>query len=86
MTQDQRLDDYQCEKHAETMGNWGGTVRKLNASPAGGARIINIVNPHWNTYGPRGVAKGRVEDQNFGHGNTPCLYNLDFVSNAEEFQ
>ena len=50
------------------------SIRKLNASPTGGARIIRIVKAHWNTYGPSGVAKGRVEDQNFGQGNTPCLY------------
>lgn len=46
---------------------------KLNASPAGGARIMRIVRAHWAIYGPNGVSNGRVDAQKRGKGRTPCL-------------
>lgn len=48
-------------------------VLKLNASPAGGARIIMTVRAHLTRYGPAGVPNGLVEAQNRGNGRTPCL-------------
>jgi len=49
-------------------------VPKLNASPAGGAKIMMRVKAHFKKYGPSGVPKGRVEVQNLVNGRTPCLY------------
>lgn len=50
-----------------------GLILKLKASPAGGARIITIVNAHFKAYGPKGVPNGFVEVQKLVHGRTPCL-------------
>lgn len=50
-----------------------GLILKLKASPAGGARIITIVNAHFKTYGPKGVPNGFVDVQKLVHGRTPCL-------------
>jgi hypothetical protein len=44
---------------------------KLNASPAGGAKIIRMVKNHFNTYGTRGVPNGLVDPQTRGQGRTP---------------
>jgi hypothetical protein len=44
---------------------------KLKVSPAGGARIISTVKPHFKIYGARGVPKGRVEAQTRGWRRTP---------------
>ena len=41
-------------------------VLKLNASPAGGARMTITVRTHLRRYGPRGVLNGRVEAQKRG--------------------
>lgn len=48
-------------------------IPKLNASPAGIARIIKIVIPNWKIYGPRVVPKGLVDTQKSVNGMTPCL-------------
>ena len=47
---------------------------KLNASPAGGAKIMRIVMAHLIRYGPSGVPNGRVDAQKRGKGRTPCLW------------
>ena len=48
-------------------------VPKVNASPAGTARMRSAVRAQMTKYGPSGVPKGRVETQNLVQGNTPCL-------------
>ncbi len=45
--------------------DWRSTI-KLNASPAGGARIIKTVKAHFKAYGARGVPNGRVDAHTFG--------------------
>jgi hypothetical protein len=47
-------------------------VPKVNASPAGTARMRSAVRAQMTKYGPSGVPKGCVETQNLVKGNTPC--------------
>lgn len=47
-------------------------VPKVNASPAGTARMRRAVKAQITRYGPSGVPKGCVETQNLVKGNTPC--------------
>lgn len=46
-------------------------VPKVNASPAGTARMRSAVRAQMTKYGPSGVPKGCVETQNLVKGNTP---------------
>jgi hypothetical protein len=57
----------------------------LNASPAGGARIISTVKLHFTKYGPSGVPNGLVEVQNEVKGKTPCLYSSNGLARLPEY-
>ena len=70
--------------YAGDLGKIQINILKLNASPAGGARIMRIVMAHLTKYGPSGVPKGRVDAQKRGKGRTPCLCSIQICDPARE--